>query len=757
MAAGVQQEPLESSFYTNKAGNLFGPGDVISLMGKYRNNSGSPCRVHTSVQVVNSRGEEAWRGEKEITVPANTVYSIPFSPDEKLSGMYTLKGTVFANGTEQSLTMDFYAAANSLRDPGLGTCTHFAFANPTVTTDDVSAGQALGVSIVRDECWWGDVEKQKGVYEIPARVERYVDFAVQNGLEILMPLTYINALYCDKMETGPYAGNYKMPHTDAQIAAYADYCAYLSEAFRGKVKYFEIWNEPDGYQFNPDLDRTGSPETYAKLLKAAYLAIKKANPDAYVLGVAAAGASQSRWFIQRVLAAGGGAYMDALSVHPYVWTREPLDEVTKSFESEMNSVQNVMREYGVEKPIWATEVGYSSGDVSDSEEWLTDEQQGAYDVRTCLLSKADGRVEKLFLYELKDRGAGEAKTNNMGILDFDGTPKPAYYMLAAYRDLTGGAAYRGWLGTNQAGSTEDRYGSDDDGIRYSGYSIHRFKDTENGRDILVMWTKGGLTYDTSLAASGDRLSARAADGKLHVDLGKEHAGRTVAVYDAYGNQADNAGFTLDFKPMYVVISDPEPVHETAYTLTLRGGSLVIGGYANSPEAMLAIKAVEHIYDEETPVYYVDQTRPDSQGYFEFEILLTDADVHKLYLSDGLNVHTELFSRAAAVELYRGQKQASDLEGLQKGEEITVRVTPADTEQVGQLVGALYSESGDLLTAVDAEAIADTGSGFSTEVKLTVQEDNQIIKIFMTDSALKPLFGGMEKRKGQEDTDSAKER
>lgn len=77
--------------------------------------------------------------------------------------------------------------------------------------------------------------------------------------------------------------------------------------------------------------------------------------------------------------------------------------------------------------------------------------------------------------------------------------------------------------------------------------------------------------------------------------------------------------------------------------------------------------------------------------------------------------------------------------------------------MGQLVGALYSESGDLLTAVDAEAIADTGNGFSAEVKLTVQEDNQIIKIFMTDSALKPLSAGMEKRKGQEDTDSAKER
>lgn len=742
MAAGVQQEPLESSFYTNQAGNLFGPGDVISLMGKYRNNSGSPCRVRTSVQVVNSRGEEAWRGEKEITVPANTVYSIPFSPDGKLSGMYTLKGTVFANGTEQSLSMDFYAAANSLRDPGLGTCTHFAFANPTVTTDDVSAGQALGVSIVRDECWWGDVEKQKGVYEIPARVERYVDFAVQNGLEILMPLTYINALYCDKMETGPYAGNYKMPHTDAQIAAYADYCAYLAEAFWGKVQYFEIWNEPDGYQFNPDLDRTGSPETYAKLLKAAYLAIKKANPDAYVLGVSAAGASQSQWFIDRVLAAGGGAYMDALSVHPYVWTREPLDEVTKSFESEMNSVQNVMRKYGVEKPIWATEVGYSSGDVSDSEEWLTDEQQGAYDVRTCLLSKADGRAERLFLYELKDRGAGNAKTDNMGILDFDGTPKPAYYMLAAYLDLRGGADYRGWLGASQAGSTEDRYGSDDDGIRYSGYSIHRFKDTENGRDILVMWTKGGLTYDTSLAVSGDGLSARAADGKLHVDLGKEHAGRTVAVYDAYGNQADSAGFTLDFKPMYAVISDPEPAHEASYTMTIRGGTLVIGGYAGSAEAMPSVKAVEHIKDEEGPVYFVDQARPDREGYFEFEIPLTDTGVHKLYLYDGLAVHSELFSQAAVIELRRGRERACDLEGLQKGEEITVRVALSDAGQTGQLVGALYSEAGRLLTAVEAREFVNAGGSAGAEVKLTVQDENQVIKIFMLDPMLKPLFGGM---------------
>ena len=748
---------LEISFYTGKAGNVFGPKDVISLTGKYRNNSGSPCRVITSVQAVNSKGEEVWRGEKEIVIPPNAIYNIPFTPEGEFSGMYTFRSAVTDSSGTQSFSLNFFAAANALRRDGLGTCTHFAFAKPTVSTDDVLAGAAAGVSIVRDECWWGDVELEKGAYAIPARVKRFVEFAGENGLEVLMPLTYGNRLYCDVMTEGPYAGSLKMPHTDEQIAAYAKYCAYVAEELRDRVRYFEIWNEPDGYGFNHDLDNTGQPETYAKLLKAAYQAIKAVNPEAYILGLAGAGASQSQWFISRVLEAGGGAYMDALSVHPYIWTREPLDEVTKSFEYEMNSVQSVMQAHGIDKPIWATEVGYSSGDVSDSEEWLTDEQQGAYDVRTCLLSKADGRAEKLFLYELKDRGAGAAKTDNMGIVGFDGTPKPAYYMLAAYNDLIGGAAYRGWLGTNLAGSTEDKYGSDDDGIRYSGYSIHRFADTENDREIFVMWTKGGIQYNTRLTAAGAELSARETDGKLYVDLGGEQARKDIAVYDAYGNKADSTEFTLDFKPVYVVVSEPRPRREAYYSMTLRGDSLVVGGYAGSSEAMPAIKAVEHIYDDETPVYYMDQTRPDSQGYFEFEIPLADAYVHKLYLSDGLNVHTDLFSRAAAVEIYRDREPASDLEGLQKDEEITVRVTLADAGQTGQLVGALYSGTGELLTAVDAEEAAHTDGSAAAEVKLTVQEENQIIKIFMMDPALKPLFAGMETRNGQEAAVSMKER
>lgn len=740
LAAESGQQNPEISFYTSKAGNVFGPLDAVSFIGRYENNSNSEIAAVVNFNVVNSRGEEVWSAsDREITIPQNSVCRIPVTPKGDFRGMYTLNASVSVNDDTIDTSVSFYVAENEMKNESLGSCTHFAFKNPTVNTDDVSAGIAAGLSFMRDECWWGDVETSKGVYKIPKRISDFVDYAYENGIEILMPLTYSNGLYCDKITSGQYAGGYKMPYTDEQIEAYAAYCGYLAREFKGKVKYFEVWNEPDGVMFNHDLSNTGSPETYAKLLKAAYEAIKAENPDAYVLGIAASGIDHSAWFINRVLAAGGGDYMDALSVHPYTWTREPADERGQSFEYLLNILYTIMKNNNVDLPIWITEIGYSSGEVSESEDWLTEEQQGAYNVRTCVFAKADSKIEKTFLYELKDRGSGIEKTYNMGMIDFDGSLKPAYYMLAAYNDIVGNAAYKGRAERNIQ-KTVDKYYSNDNGIRYSGYSVHRFNDAANDREIFMAWTKGDNTYNTRITTSGSEFTVSDTAGNLTIDLGKELSGKNITLYDAYGNLMSGAGITLDFKPVYIVCEDIKELIGSSLKMTISKNTLVAEGYTDVAGAMPTVKVLDNIYNEDQPIYYINQTAPDSDGYYRFDIPLADINTHKMYLYDGTAINTELFNNAAMVEIAKNGETVYDLENLKAGDKLTVRVELADASKKGVLMCATYDETNGALTGVAVSDIVLDGEKAAAKTELTVANGNQNIKIFMMDYTLRPLFG-----------------
>jgi hypothetical protein len=56
-----------------------------------------------------------------------------------------------------------------------------------------------------------------------------------------------------------------------------EYCRQIARRYKGKVRYYEIWNEPDIGVF-----WLGTDEEYARLLRVAYRAIKAEDPDAIV-------------------------------------------------------------------------------------------------------------------------------------------------------------------------------------------------------------------------------------------------------------------------------------------------------------------------------------------------------------------------------------------------------------------------------------------------------------------------------------------
>jgi len=284
-----------------------------------------------------------------------------------------------------------------------GTQTHFG-QHRAGADELLELVREAGIGWIRDEVYWSEVEKERGVFRFPPAYDHYLRAAQARGLQVLLILDFGNAAY-----TGSEKG---APATEAERAAFACYCREVVKRYEPLgVRTYEIWNEPNASTFwRPQ----PNPENYTRLLEVAYKSCKEADPASTVLGCSTSGADLD--FIGRVLDAGGGRFMDALSFHPYC---QPLPP-EKKLLTDISKLKGI----APGKPLWITEFGYSthSGPAG-----VDEEAQANYAVRAFLLARASPAVERVFWYDFQNDGEDRDEAEfNFGLVRRDRTPKPAY-------------------------------------------------------------------------------------------------------------------------------------------------------------------------------------------------------------------------------------------------------------------------------------------------------------------------------------------
>lgn len=137
---------------------------------------------------------------------------------------------------------------------------------------------------------------------------------------------------------------------------WTEYVTQTVTHYRDRIKYWEIWNEPDVATF-----WQGTPQQYAQLLQAAYNAAKAADPNCVIVG--GGGACSSTW-IEDIFAAGALNYMDAFSMHGY-WgdATTPID--AEHYKDRIDMLRSLMDQYGDIVPLWNTEGGLINSSFFD--------------------------------------------------------------------------------------------------------------------------------------------------------------------------------------------------------------------------------------------------------------------------------------------------------------------------------------------------------------------------------------------------------
>jgi len=317
-----------------------------------------------------------------------------------------------------------------------------------------------GARRLREDLPWSEVEPVEGVWEWAGIDDLFAE-AAERGMTIL-PVLFEPPCWAVPVETEPGDCWQTYPTSNARYAEYVGRVAArygpggdfweensgLDSALAST--HFEIWNEPYLCQFtNDEVD----PAKYAALYKAAVIAGRSANPASRYLiestvDYKTCGESPTfgPWAEDVVEAQPTiGSYVDALSVHPYPGSHDPWYEPENGTDSAFLNTEveyRRWREQGINKPVWITEIGYSSCDdgadrcVPGATQAAREEQKAQWleDLIDLLAESEFAYVHAVYLYNLRQWTPPSEPNDDfsgwLGILDFEGKKLPAWTVFA---------------------------------------------------------------------------------------------------------------------------------------------------------------------------------------------------------------------------------------------------------------------------------------------------------------------------------------
>jgi hypothetical protein len=237
-----------------------------------------------------------------------------------------------------------------------------------------------GFGWIRQQFPWQDIEiHARGDFEDRRNVEavgvvsawdkydQIVALAEQYGLQIQARLDNPpNWSHSD-----PTIGE-KAPPDDLQD--FINYAVAVAERYRGRIRYYQVWNEPNIY---PEWgEQAVNPEAYTEMLCRTYDALKAVDPEIVVISGALAPTVALNYrdlsdliFLQRMYDAGAGACFDILSMQGYGLNSGPTDRrmraTTVNFARNLY-IRDIMVANGdAHKPIWISEAAWNPIDAPE--------------------------------------------------------------------------------------------------------------------------------------------------------------------------------------------------------------------------------------------------------------------------------------------------------------------------------------------------------------------------------------------------------
>ncbi|MDX1521312.1 MAG: hypothetical protein R3264_06770 [Anaerolineae bacterium] len=321
--------------------------------------------------------------------------------------------------------------------------TPLRFAVHTLQPDDqiLALAHAAEFDTIVQVFPWREVEPTQNQFHWAA-TDRFMAGAEHYGFEVIVRLDQHPAR-ASSVELGLNAPPEKLEE-------YEDYVERIATRYRGRVRAYIIWNEPNlaiewGGQ-RPD------PVAFTELLAVGYQAVKAGDPEALVVAAGLAPTNSNdlqgmddRLFLREMYRAGAADYFDVLAAHPYSFGQAPAapeqDNQHPAFGrlAEMRTI--IVENDDAHKPVWITEMGWTIAPPSGQADIKVSLQQQARYLSEALdiIERDWPWVELVTVWNLSLPGEGDP-FGGYSLLDASGTPRPAY---EAWRKRVPSRAARG--------------------------------------------------------------------------------------------------------------------------------------------------------------------------------------------------------------------------------------------------------------------------------------------------------------------------
>ena len=216
---------------------------------------------------------------------------------------------------------------------------------------------------------WTSLEPVKGVWNWQP-LDTWVAAAEQHGVrDILLTLGQTPPWASSNPDDVNYVGA-GAPAPPVSNQDWSDYITAVAQRYKGRIRYYEIWNEP-----NDPTYYTGTVAELAKLTALAYSILKQVDPGNTVLSPAA----YEPGYLDQLLEAGIASNVDMIAFHFY-------ETPPESTAAAIANVRLVMAAHGASAiPLWDTEG--ASGDNT-----VPEDLAAAYLVRKYLVDLAFGSI-----------------------------------------------------------------------------------------------------------------------------------------------------------------------------------------------------------------------------------------------------------------------------------------------------------------------------------------------------------------------------
>ncbi len=308
-----------------------------------------------------------------------------------------------------------------LRSPEYGINVHMWWDPWAAIRRDWHLVEDAGFTWVKQRLAWQDVEGAgPGAYEWQA-ADRIVDEAGDAGVQLIFRVDRPPVWAVPQVPEG------QQPVVPVSLEAFGDFCSTLASRYAGRVRGYQIWNEPNlarewgGYA--PDA------QGYVELLKTCYVAIKRADPQALVIsaGLAPTGSAPPDAipdvdYLVALYEAGASPYFDLLGLNAPGYKAAPEISPEEAADPEngyggqsffcfrhVEEMRAIMVHYGdADKQVAILEFGWHTATSPEHPDYawfaVTPEQQGDYLVRAFAYAHQNWApwVGPMFVWNLPD-------------------------------------------------------------------------------------------------------------------------------------------------------------------------------------------------------------------------------------------------------------------------------------------------------------------------------------------------------------------